>query len=50
LRVIPPRSAFKPQTLDHVFDPAQLLGIIGEGALGIGGGCLRLTMLDLQGG
>jgi hypothetical protein len=43
LRVIPPLSAFKPQTFDHVFDPAELFGIIGECALGIGSGCVRFA-------
>jgi hypothetical protein len=43
LRVIPCRSAFKPQTLDHVFDSAELIGIIGECALGIGSGCVRFV-------
>src|SRR5262245_499691 len=48
LRVIPFRSAFKPQTLDHVFDPAELIGIIGECALGIGSGCVRLVSFSQQ--
>src|SRR5215475_2818901 len=43
LRVIPSRSAFKPQTLDHIFDPTELIGIIGECPPRIGGSCVRFV-------
>src|SRR5262245_29123580 len=43
LRVIPSRSAFKPQTLDYIFDPAELIGIIGECAPSIGSSCVRFV-------
>src|SRR5215510_11377037 len=43
LRVIPSRSAFKPQTLVHIFDPTELIGIIGKCPSGIGGSCVRFV-------
>src|SRR5262249_7605319 len=42
---VPPRSAFKPQAFDHIFDLAKLIGIFGERPLGVGCGSMRLIVL-----
>src|SRR5215470_14434639 len=43
LRVILSRSTFKPQALDHVVDPPQLVGIVGKSPSGVRSGGLRFV-------